>query len=104
MRISAGRFLLLLLLVVASPACTPTGGGGVEGQMTVGPVGGTLHTRSGLVIEVPPGALSETITLKASLLALDGGALRNISLDSPLYRLEPDGYSFSIMAIMRPST
>jgi len=85
----------------ATVTCTPCvvgqmcNGLVLDGEMSVGPTGGTLTTLSGVRVVVPEGALVEPMTLSVKILP-DSPISGGLPTIGHVYRLEPDGYGFFV--------
>ncbi len=108
--------LAVLLLPLALGACgggggdgAPGGAGTATGEATVGAAGGRLAHVDGVVLEVPAGAMSDTLTLRiardttgmnAALLGVAPNPALSVDL-SPTYALTPHGTHFAAPVDLR---
>ncbi|MCA9514883.1 MAG: hypothetical protein KC635_08075 [Myxococcales bacterium] len=92
------RAALLLTLLAPVAACDADGGGGGGGESAViGPAGGKLTAFGGqLVLEVPPNALDEDVTITARRVATPPGGL----LAGHTFELGPEGLGFAVPATL----
>jgi hypothetical protein len=80
----------------ASVSGSSSGGALGENSVTVGPEGGHFLFTGGIVLNVPAGALSSTVTIEESVVSLPG-AMQGMGLPiAPVVSLLPEGLEFQI--------
>lgn len=96
------RFVVLLVLILPIACDSGTGPGGGESgsppENLIGPEGGTITSPdSTLTLEVPAGALDDSVEITASAIADPAGAAPAdfVVMDGTGYDLQPDGLTFN---------
>lgn len=103
MRLETASLAILLASGALFGACSGGGGGGGGGGGStgarVGPAGGTLTLSGGIVVEVPPGAVTQEVEItvrQGSDIATSALPYSTLVLSGTPYQFEPAGLQFAV--------
>jgi hypothetical protein len=95
---------MLFVLVAELAACGGGGGGGgttppaSEGSATIGAAGGTVQGPDGVQLVVPPGALTDNVTIRIARSSAGAPSLSDIAPNGAptVYEVTPHGQAFAV--------